>query len=83
MIGGDEQGAAFGSYRKFDSAKTRVHGFYGFDRRLKLPGMTDHVGIGEIYNHDVERSIFDRLDDSICDSRGTHLRLQIVGGHFL
>jgi hypothetical protein len=55
MIGGDQHRSAFRPNRGFNPAQASVDRFDRFDRRLYLSRMPDHVGVGKVHDHDVER----------------------------
>src|SRR5208283_4697610 len=83
VIGRDQHRAAFGANRGFDSTETGIDRFNGFHSRLNLARMPNHIGVGEVYDDDVERSLFSRFHDRIGDASGAHLRLQIVRRNLL
>src|SRR6266478_5304446 len=82
VVGSDQYGAALGAYRELNSAQTRVHSFYGLDGWFDLARVANHVGIGEVDNEDIEGSVFNGLHHNLGNSRGTHLRFEVVGGDF-
>src|SRR5690349_25023071 len=81
MVGRYEHGATFGTNSLLYLAEASVDGFDGLYSRLDLAGVTDHIGIGEINNKNVEGTFLNRLHDSLSDTGSAHLRLQIVGGN--
>ena len=44
--------------------------------------MAHHVGVGEIHHHGVEVALLDGFHDRIGNSRGAHLRFQVIGWDF-
>jgi hypothetical protein len=53
------------------------------DRGIQTAGVADHVGIGEIADHDLMFPAADVRDEIVGDPGRAHLRLQIVGRHLL
>ncbi len=82
VVGRDQQRSTFGADRGFDPAQTGINGFDGLDRRLNLPGVSHHVGVGKIDDDDIEGSVFDSFDDGVGNAGSAHLRLQVVGSNF-
>ena len=83
VVGGDEEGAAALTDGRVDAAELGVYGFDRANRGLHPAGMTDHVGVGEVDDDDVEGGVVDGPDDGVGDAGGGHLGGEIVGGDLL
>ncbi len=83
VVGGDEQAAATLADGLVDAAELSVDGLDGADGGLHLAGVTDHVGVGEVDDDDVEGGVADGLDDGVGDAGGGHLGGEVVGGDLL
>ena len=68
--------------RRVDLPEAGVNRFDGSDGWRNLPGMSHHVGVGEVHHHHIEGVVRDRLLHRVSDSLRRHLRLQVVGRDF-
>lgn len=66
-----------------DAAEFGVDGLDGADGGLHLAGVTDHIGVSEVDDHDIEGGAADGFDDCIGDAGGGHLGGEVVGGDLL
>ena len=81
VVGGDQRDAALGQRRGDDPGGAGVGRLAGGDGRFQHAGVADHVGVGEVDDHEVEAPRLDRADHRVGDAGGAHLRLQVVGRH--
>ena len=81
VVGGDEEPAAEFEHFFDDEAHAEVDGLAGVDAGLNDASVANHVGVGVV--HDDEVVTFQTADHFKREIRGAHLRLLVVGGHFL
>ena len=83
MIRGDDHRAAALPHSVVHLAETAVDRLHAANGWLDLARVPDHVSVGEIYDHHVERRIVYRLCDGVRDALCGHLGRKVVGRDFL
>ena len=83
VIGGDEEVASALLDGLIDAVELGVDGLNGLDGGLELAGVTDHVGVGEVDDDDIEGGVVDGLDDGVGDAGRGHLGREVVGSDLL
>ncbi len=81
MVGGDDESPAGFTHCVDDGADSAVDRFDGVDRRVELARMTDHVGVGEIDEHEVVLLASNRRRGRVGHLRLAHLGLFVVRLH--
>ncbi len=81
VVGGDDGHAALGVDGRHQPPGALVHRLDRLDGRLQNAGVADHVGIGEVDQHEVVVAFVDPPDDLVHQQPSAHLRLKIVGRH--
>ena len=81
VIGRDDREAAPTQRRTDYRLDRSIDHPAGSDRRLELPGVADHVGVGVIENHHLLRVRLQAPQQLRGDRVRAHLRPQIVGRH--
>jgi hypothetical protein len=64
-----------------DPAQALVHGLHREDRRSYRPGVSDHVGVGEVDDRQAGVSVAEARQERVGDLARAHLRLVVVGRH--
>ena len=80
VVGGDEGLSAFFQEGIEDTTGAGIDGFDGPDRGGEDPGMTDHIGVGEVEDDEVIEAFLDPIDHLVGERDGAHLGLEVVGG---
>jgi len=68
VVGGDEERSAALLDGLIDAAELRVDRLDGANGGFELAGVTDHVGVGEVDDDDVEGGVVDGFDHSVGDA---------------
>ena len=75
VVGADKQNASHLLYRIHRLSDTLVHCLNSPDGSVLHACVADHIGICEVYNHNVVLSGFDSLHQFLTYDRRAHLRL--------
>ncbi len=81
VIARDQHPSARGEHRLRDRSHTFVDHGDRLYRRLEHTCVPYHVRICKVHHDRVVAPLGDRLEHLVPDSRGAHLRLQVVGRH--
>ena len=79
VVGGDDEGAAFGEDGVDDFADAGVDDFDGLDGGGEFAGVADHVAVGEVDDVDIVIAGGDFLEDDVADLVGGHFGFEVVG----
>ena len=81
MIGRNQPAPVLLFDRLVNAPQLRVHSLAGLDCRLQFARVPNHVRIGKVRNHQVERCIVHGLHNRVSDRFRLHLWSQVVRGH--
>ncbi len=83
VIGGDEHPRIRDLRAQHHPRKAPVHRFHSADGRVQLAGMAHHVSVGVVTQNEVVAARLDCAAQHVGNSRGAHLRHEVVRRHLL
>ena len=81
MIGRDHARPALALDLLDDLTQAFVHGLHSENGRWSHPGVSDHVGVGEVEHRKARVFVAEPRQERVGDIAGAHLWLVVVGGH--